>query len=77
MRGIRNRINRLEQLAASRQSLSFELRVAGKPIEQCRRELATLLRQAASRPGLSDEVRRDCLQKADSLESLNKPASDH
>ncbi len=73
----RNRLKQLEQTVASRQSDPFEIRVAGRPVEESRRELAALFRQEASRTGLSDEMRRSFLQGADSLESQNNPASGH
>ena len=43
--------------AKVRNDVEFIFRVAGKTQEQARRDLADMIRQAASRPGVSDDIK--------------------
>ena len=43
--------------AKVRNDVEFIFRVSGKTQEQARRDLADMIRQAASRPGVSDDIK--------------------
>ena len=46
--------------AKVRNDVEFIFRVSGKTQEQARRDLADMIRQAASRPGVSDDIKAKC-----------------
>ena len=56
------RLMRAERSASAkvRNDVEFIFRVSGKTQEQARRDLADIIRQAASRPGVADDIKAKC-----------------